>query len=344
MRIAISGGGTGGHLIIAKTFAQELKNRGIETIFIGSTAGQDRAWFRKSDIFDKKFFLKSSGVVDKKGIKKIASAINILKLSFRARKILQKYDVAAVISVGGYSAAPASLACLGLRLPLFIHEQNAILGRLNKSLKKKAEMFYSSYFEPKFTYPVDEIFFKTARIRQNLQTIIFLGGSQGALFINELAMKLAPKLAQKGIRIIHQCGAAHYENVKKFYDENGIEAEVIGFCTDLYEKMHRADLCVGRSGASTLWELCANCLPTIFVPFKFAAKDHQFYNAKFLADQNAAKVFRQDDDVCQDANAFLEEILSTDLAQFSQNLRETIKLEKRNEIIEDILKRIKKHS
>nr|WP_297880823.1 glycosyltransferase [uncultured Campylobacter sp.] len=88
MVIAISGGGTGGHLIIAKNLAARLAKQGIRAIFIGSNRGQDRAWFEKSELFARTYFLQSSGVVDKKGFAKLASLLNILRLSLAARKIL----------------------------------------------------------------------------------------------------------------------------------------------------------------------------------------------------------------------------------------------------------------
>ena len=89
MVIAISGGGTGGHLIIAKNLAALLAKQGIRAIFIGSNCGQDRAWFEGSELFAHTYFLQSSGVVDKKGFAKLASLLNILRLSLTARKILK---------------------------------------------------------------------------------------------------------------------------------------------------------------------------------------------------------------------------------------------------------------
>ena len=154
MNIVITGGGTGGHLVIAKVIATELKSRGFELFYIGSTKGQDSLWFKDSEIFKDKFFLESSGVVNKKGISKLCSLFNILNLSKFCTKIFKKHDIKAVFSVGGYSASPASFAAVFNKTPLFIHEQNAMIGRLNKLLKPFARGFYSAYNIPKFDYPV----------------------------------------------------------------------------------------------------------------------------------------------------------------------------------------------
>ena len=148
MVIAISGGGTGGHLIIAKNLAAHLAKQGIRAIFIGSNRGQDRAWFENSELFARTYFLQSSGVVDKKGFAKLASLLNILRLSLAARKILKQNGVRALISVGGYSSAPASIAAILSRVPFFIHEQNAVCGRLNRLLRPFARAFYRSSAKP----------------------------------------------------------------------------------------------------------------------------------------------------------------------------------------------------
>lgn len=315
--IAITGGGTGGHLAIAKAFANELNSRGIKAIFIGSSSGQDKMWFENSDIFEATYFLNSSGVVNKRGFGRLKSLINILNLAFKCKRIFKFHKVSSVISVGGYSAAPAAFGAIIWGKKLYIHEQNAVIGRLNLILKPFAREFFSSYFEPKFDYPVDEKFFKISRIRKNLNTILFLGGSQGANFINNLALNLAKDLDKNGIKIIHQCGQKDYETIVEKYKELNIKAEVFAFSKDIDLFMSRADFCISRAGASTIWELCAASLPTLFIPFPYAANNHQFYNAKFLNDQNAAMVLKENE---IDNKNLLNIIYNLNLEDVSQKL------------------------
>ena len=313
--IAITGGGTGGHLKIAKVIKDELNKKGIKPVYIGSTSGQDRKWFEEDEGFEKTYFLNSSGVVNKKGIKKINSFINILKLSIKAQQILKKHNIQKVFSVGGFSAAPASFAAILNRKELFIHEQNAHIGSLNRLLKPFSKRFFNTflYNDP---YPVEDIFFKTARTRKKIKTVIFLGGSQGASFINDLALKLAPNLNKRGIKIIHQCGRRDYEKIKEFYTKKGIEADFFDFYNNLALKISKADLAISRAGASTLFELVANNLPAIYIPYPYAAGDHQYYNAKFLKDKNASFVFRQNE---IDENTIMD-ILNLNLEEYSKNL------------------------
>ncbi|WP_096019736.1 undecaprenyldiphospho-muramoylpentapeptide beta-N-acetylglucosaminyltransferase [Campylobacter lanienae] len=315
--IAITGGGTGGHLAIAKAFANELNSRGIKAIFIGSSSGQDKMWFENNDIFEATYFLNSSGVVNKRGFGRLKSLINILNLAFKCKKIFKFHKVSSVISVGGYSAAPAAFGAIIWGKKLYIHEQNAVIGRLNLILKPFAREFFSSYFEPKFDYPVDEKFFKISRIRKNLNTILFLGGSQGANFINNLALNLAKDLDKNGIKIIHQCGQKDYETIVEKYKELNIKAEIFAFSKDIDLFMSRADFCISRAGASTIWELCAASLPTLFIPFPYAANNHQFYNAKFLNDQNAAMVLKENE---IDNKNLLNIIYNLNLEDVSQKL------------------------
>ena len=123
---------------------------------------------------------------------------------------------------------------------------------------------------------------------------MFLGGSQGAKAINELALLMAPELKKRDINIIHQAGVNNIDEVEKAYKELGIEAEVFGFTTKLADYMNEADFAIARAGASTLWELSATALPTLYIPYPYAASDHQYYNAQFLVEKDLAWLMRED--------------------------------------------------
>ncbi len=317
--IAITGGGTGGHLAIAKAVCEELNKRGIKPIFIGSKKGQDEAWFGTHEGFEHKYFLQTSGVVDKKGFAKISALKEILKQSLFCNKIFKQHNISKVFSVGGYSSAPASIASILSFKPLFIHEQNAKMGRLNKLMKPFAKEVFGSYENATFSlsYPVRDIFFENFRIREKLKTIIFLGGSGGASFINNLAKQMAINLNQNHIKIIHQCGKHELKELQEFYKQNGIDADVFDFSDTLHEKMKMADFAISRAGASTLWELVATGLPTFFIPYPYAASNHQYYNAKNLSDENLAFLSLQQN---VDEKEIFDIFKSVDLSFISSNL------------------------
>ena len=306
----MTGGGTGGHLTIIKAVKEYLKDE--ELIYIGSTKGQDKQWFEDDSDFSETYFLETRGVVDQGLVGKFKSLFKILSSAIEVRKILKSHKASVVFSVGGFSAAPAAIAAKLSGIPLVIHEQNAALGSLNKLLKPVANMFISSYLDesPIKAYPIKEIFFNNAHVRHKVKTIIFLGGSQGAKAINTLALEMAPSLKAKGIKIIHQSGANNIDEVKKAYEALGIEVEVFGFTTKLADYMNEADFAIARSGASTLWELSATAVPTLYIPYPYAAKDHQFYNAQFLVEKNLAWMMREKEIDKEEVLAMLDENLS----------------------------------
>ncbi|PAF44363.1 UDP-N-acetylglucosamine--N-acetylmuramyl-(pentapeptide) pyrophosphoryl-undecaprenol N-acetylglucosamine transferase [Helicobacter sp. 11S02629-2] len=348
VNICIAGGGTGGHLSIVKALASACKDLNIKCIYIGSTMGQDKAWFGKDSLdnalFSQTYFLDSKPVVGRNIIKKLINLLFILKASLQARKILKQEKVSHVISVGGFSSAPASFGAFMYKCPLFLHEQNSILGQANSVLAKKALAIFSSFPLKvadkevlQTSYPVKGAFFDKARTRESIDSILFAGGSQGAKAINDLALKLAPLLDSKGIKIVHQTGKLDCERVKQAYLDLDIKASVFDFSNDMPKLMASTDFAISRSGASTLWELSATGLPALFVPYPFAAKNHQFFNAKFLESKSLCLLYTQDDLEEKSPKALLDEILAFPLKEASSKLQTLIHKDGTKEIIEKML-------
>ena len=320
--ILFTGGGTCGHLLVALAIRDELDKLGIKSIYVGSLKGQEYQRLKDDEVFLEKYFLASSGVVNKKGLSMIFSLFKIFKLVFTCFKIFKKHKITKVFSVGGFSSAPASIAAVILAKDLYIHEQNFVLGSLNYILRPFSKEFYSSYYSKSKIkdYPIREEFFNLSRVRGKIKTIMFLGGSNGALAINNFAIILAPILDKKGIKIIHQTGEKHFLKFKEKYENLKIKAEVFGFCANLEEYFSKADLAISRSGAGSVWELSANGLVSLFVPYPYAYLDHQYKNAKFLKDKGLAWVLREDD-LSVD---FVLDILDKNLEDMSKTLLKII--------------------
>ena len=294
--VVITGGGTGGHLKVADAFIEEFNKRGIPVIFIGSSNGQDKQWFDQDKRLKAIYFLDTKGVVNKNTLGKISSLLNIISKTNYCLGLFSKYNVKTVISVGGFSAAAATFASIvkpGCKL--YIHEQNSVMGTLNKVTSRFATEVFSSFTNSSKIkdYPVAQEFFELGRIRDKVKTVAFFGGSQGAVAINDFALKVAVKLNEMDIKIIHQAGKNDYQRIKEEYAKLSIDADIFDFSKDIPSKMQKADFAVSRAGASTLWELCANCLPTFFIPYKYAAGDHQYYNAKDLKDRGLCFLQRE---------------------------------------------------
>ncbi|QOP40532.1 undecaprenyldiphospho-muramoylpentapeptide beta-N-acetylglucosaminyltransferase [Sulfurimonas marina] len=322
MKICITGGGTGGHLMVAEALVEAVVNDGDEAIFIGSNKGQDQKYFGEHSEFSHVYFLETTGVVNQRGLGKIKALYKVFKAFLEARKILKEHKIEATYSVGGFSAAAASFATLSLFKPLFIHEQNAKTGRLNGLLKPFAKRFISGYEKDSKIqgYPVKEVFVKTARVRTELNTIIFLGGSHGARAINDLALSVAWKLKKQGIKIIHQAGESDLQRVEEEYKKLGIDdVELYGFTKELPTLIEKADMAVSRAGASTLWELSTNGCPAFYIPYPYAAGDHQYYNAKFIVDNDLGWCEREGEEL---QSKLLHAIKESALATKSEKLLE----------------------
>ena len=339
MIYAITGGGTGGHLTIAKALKKEILKRGDQVVFIGSSNGQDRSWFENDSGCEEKIFLDSYGVTNRTGFSKFRSFWNLLKLAFSLNSTFKKYKFDAVISVGGYSSAPASFLAILNRTPLFIHEQNASIGKLNRFIKPFAKEFFSSYLESSKVkdYPIENIFFEKSRVRKKISKIIFLGGSQGARFVNDFAIKVASELKRRDISIIHQTGKLDFERIKNAYSKIGVEAEVIDFDPKLSQLIIRSDLAISRSGASTLWELSGNGLPALFIPYPLA-NNHQWFNAKFIKDRGLGWIYTQDEVLPEN----LYNILDEDIEEKSKKLMEMISPNGVSQIVDIIEERLRK--
>lgn len=336
MNICITGGGTGGHLMIAQALAEAASKRGDKVVFIGSLNGQDRSYFEDSSLVKSCYFLETGGVVNQKGFGKVKALLKIFKALLLSRKILKKHIIQAVYSVGGFSAAPASFASFTLFIPLFIHEQNARSGRLNAILKPFAKRFISAYeaSSPIQGYPVKEVFYKNAYVRKKIKTVIFLGGSQGARYINDLALCVAQELHVHGVKIIHQCGTNDLLRVQTAYEELKIEAEIYGFSKDIASLMQRADLAISRAGASTLWELVTSGLPAIFIPYPYAASDHQYFNASFIVEHTMGWCYREAQE--EEIKRELFTLLDKDLHEQSSKLLAYAKNGVADAMIEDL--------
>jgi len=333
--ILITGGGTGGHLSVAKSFIDEFYARGYEVIFIGSTKGQDKKWFENYPLLSHTYFMNTKGVVNQNFLGKIVSLFMILQAVISSTKIIKKHNISKVISVGGFSAAAASFAAIITRTDFYIHEQNSVMGRLNTITSKFAKEIFSSYLESSKVkdYPIAQNFFEHQRVRSEVKTVIFLGGSQGATAINEFALKVAPKLTQMRISIIHQTGKNDFEKIKKKYEELEIDVDVFDFSKQLLEKMDKADFAVSRAGASTLWELVALGIPTFFIPFPYAAANHQYFNAKYLLDNHLCFLQTQEK---LDENYFFE-CLGDNIEFKSEKLLNTIHRDAVKNIVDIII-------
>jgi UDP-N-acetylglucosamine--N-acetylmuramyl-(pentapeptide) pyrophosphoryl-undecaprenol N-acetylglucosamine transferase len=309
LRLAIAGGGTGGHLFPGIAIAREWLGRNPENrvLFVGT----DRA-FEKRILAESGFVHASITAAGIKGLglfKKIRAAGRIPRGILQAVGILARFRPHVVLGVGGYSSGPVALAAWLRRIPVVLHEQNLLPGITNRLLARIARRIYLSFAQTRLPRgkartlltgnPVRAEFLSGGGEKRSPDkpfTVLVSGGSQGAHGINAAVCAALERLKKpKALFFIHQTGESDHKKVAEAYDRQGIPSEVKPFFSDMAARYHRADLVICRAGATTVAEISAMGKAVIFVPFPFAADNHQVLNARTLADEEAALMVEEKD-------------------------------------------------
>ncbi len=295
--LLIAAGGTGGHVFPAIAVAHELQKKSIPIAFVGVN-GMEKAFIQKENW--------DYHAVAFCAPKRLTDGFKLLIAIFHAVALLKKLRPSAVLAMGGYSCVPSGIAAWLCRIPLLIHEQNAIAGRANRLLARFATHILTGFPNalPNGIHtgnPVRQVFAMsdttvidnaTKQHEQPLQLLI-IGGSQGAKKLNEILPIAVASLLRNGkkIHITHQTGKNNQDDVVRAYEEQFIEKQnykVVSFIDNMADAMKQADLVICRAGAATLAEISIVGTAALFVPFPYAAADHQTANARFFSDQDAA--------------------------------------------------------
>lgn len=313
-RIIIAGGGTGGHIFPAIAIANALKNmnKNIEILFVGAKGkmemekipqagyqieGLDIAGFNRSSL-----------------IKNIGLPYKLAKSFFQVRSIFKKFKPDAAVGVGGYSSFPVLRLAQAKGIPTFIHESNSFAGKSNILLGKKATRIFTGTDGMEKFFPANKIMVTGNPVRNVISTaniersdairffsldeakkvLLVVGGSLGAKSINEAIGAGLDRLTNAGLQLIWQTGKPFAEQAQKMAaGKSGIW--VNEFIPKMEYAYAAADMVVARSGAITVAELCTVKKPVIFVPYPFAAEDHQTVNAKQLVNKNAALMIKDNE-------------------------------------------------
>jgi UDP-N-acetylglucosamine--N-acetylmuramyl-(pentapeptide) pyrophosphoryl-undecaprenol N-acetylglucosamine transferase len=303
MRIVIAGGGTGGHLFPGIAIAEEFLKRDDQTkiIFIGTKKGIESKLLgqlgyelREIDI---------EGVFGRGGKALVRGAWQIPKSLWQSRRILKQFCPHIVFGVGGYASGPAVLAAHFMRLPTAIAEQNAIPGITNRILGNFANKIFVTYAQTRTYFPRKKVILSGNPVRaafavkcgkekekKDYRHLLIFGGSQGAEAINKSVIEMLPQLQsmKDKVHIHHQTGSRQLEEVKRAYEQFGIEAKVTPFIVDMAGAYADADLIICRAGATSLAEITVAGKAAILIPYPWAANDHQLENAQALASEGAA--------------------------------------------------------
>lgn len=355
-RVIIAGGGTGGHIFPAIAIANALKaaDSNIEILFVGAKGkmemdkvpeagynieGLDIAGFNRSSL-----------------IRNFGLPFKLLKSLFQVRSIFKQFKPDAVIGVGGYSSFPVLRLAQAKRIPTFIHESNSFAGRSNIILGKKATKIFTGTDGMEKFFPKEKIVVTGNPVRaaitntvisrgeglrffsleEEKKTVLVVGGSLGAKSINEAIDKHLDELLNAGLQLIWQTG--------KLYTPKAIVNRSIwvnAFINQMEYAYAAADIVVSRSGAMSVAELCVVKKPVLFVPYPFAAEDHQTVNARKLVDKKAALMVK-DSEALDKVVPFIIELAKDDnkRAELKKNIGAFALTDADKRIAEEVFKSI----
>ena len=306
-KIFLCAGGTAGHVYPAIFVAQELEKLGYLPIIITDDRGSKYCY----NYSFKKYIIAAKSPQQPTFIKKI-TALTLLFFGFlQSLYLIMIKQPQAIIGFGGYMTMPILCAGVVWRKKMMLHEQNAVLGKVNRIMANFMHHIYLSFVKTKFVpdkyhhkisfygNPIRPIFRELSqqlvRKDDNFHIVIF-GGSQGANFLSEICcdiLKYIDDDIKKNLKLTIQTPKNYidilYNTVQKYH----INAIIDDFYHDLPSILHDADLVIARSGAATISELCALGKASILIPLPIAADNHQWYNAHFLEQNNAAILCEQ---------------------------------------------------
>ena len=301
--LAISAGGTGGHMFPAQALAETMLAKGWRVTLMTDGRGARYA----------------GGFPDRVAVQKIASAT--FARGGAATKLLAPLAIAVGIAVakfrflrdrpsvvvgfGGYPSIPALAAAWALRIPRMIHEQNGVLGRTNRLFARRVDKVACGTWPTTLPDGVSVVHTGNPVRAQVLDragaayeipergpfSILVIGGSQGARILSEVVppaiVDLRDRLAAT-VQVAHQVRPEDLARVRAAYESAGIEADVEPFFADIAQRLDNAHLAISRAGASTVADICVIGRPSILIPYAAAVADHQTANARSLADAGAA--------------------------------------------------------
>ena len=317
-RALIVAGGTGGHVFPGLAIANELQDRDYLVHWLGTLNGIESTLVPKNGI--ELHTIPIDGVRGK-GIKGyLLAPVKIIQSTLMAYKVIKSFGPSMVFGLGGYVAGPAGLASKIARIPLFIHEQNAIAGSTNKILARFASKVFTAFPNilgssiwignpiRKELENLNNHTFTLDMVNQKVNVLV-LGGSRGAQAINEIMPKALRHLNNEKISVWHQTGKNKKDTTVELYKDVVCENRVEEFIDDMSQAYSWSHIVVCRAGALTVSELAAVGVGSVLIPFPYAIDDHQTHNAKFLEDAGAAILVQQSDITLESFVSILQDLI-----------------------------------
>lgn len=315
MKIAIAGGGTGGHLFPGIAVAEELKKKDVsaEVIFIGTEYGIEASIIPREGYAIR--YLRAEGLVGKSLVKKARAGVKAAFSLYDSYRLLKGLRPDALIGLGGYASfCPVFVAFL-MGIPTVIMEQNSVPGLANRILCRVVDIVCATYHESISFFPKNKTYITGNPVRQDITnasresayrlfglergkfTILVFGGSSGARRINNTVCGAFAHIndIREQVQFLHQTGKNDCETVRETYRKWGFKGTVAAFINQMPEAYAVADIVISRAGATTVAELTAVGRAAILIPYPYAAGNHQALNAQRLSEMGAARVISDEE-------------------------------------------------
>jgi len=302
--IIISAGGTGGHIAPGEAIAERFKQNGENVFLFTDDRGLQnyKSKFADNSVRIHAYSFSRSKI---KGL--FFLALGVIEAMYHILRLRPR----AIIGMGGYASAPTIIAGIILRRHVFLHEQNAVLGKVNRILASSVKTVFLSYRETKKVKANVNAVYTGMPVRKSVIDlkdheydlsgkihILVTGGSQGAAIFGKYvpkALAMLPETIKNNIKVTHQIRIEDINPTVSVYQNAKIPYDVSAFFNNMPERMAKSHIIISRGGSSTINEAMVLGIPMIIVPLKIAADNHQTYNARIVADNGAGWVISEDD-------------------------------------------------
>jgi UDP-N-acetylglucosamine--N-acetylmuramyl-(pentapeptide) pyrophosphoryl-undecaprenol N-acetylglucosamine transferase len=313
--IVLAAGGTGGHIFPAEALAEEMLLRGYEPHLITDHRFHHYNKHSGDGVLGRiPIHTITAGSLSGKLTTRVKNALGMLRGTLQSAKLLKQLQPLAVVGFGGYPSFPTMFAAIMAGRVTVLHEQNSVLGRVNRLLVGRVQALATSYKDMRgLPQNIQHAHFTGNPVRAALRALaqveypalatdgvlrlLVIGGSQGASVFSRVmpqAMELLPLHLRARIRLDQQCRAGEIDEVKKAYEALNMQVDLAPFFVDMAARLAAAHLVVCRAGASTVAELMSAGRPAILVPLPQATDNHQYYNAQAIEDVGGGWVMSQD--------------------------------------------------
>ncbi len=320
-RIILAAGGTGGHVFPAQALAETLVQDGWRVFLVTDKRGDAFANGFPSQV--QKLVLKMGNPDNASKYNFIRSFLSLIKSLVTTLRFFVKVDASIIVGFGGYPTATSMVAARILRITSVIHEQNAILGRVNRIFRNQAKLLVFGLSPRVMLKTKAKTLVLGNPLRESVKKVVptqysclpsrpffilVVGGSQGANFVSSIACEAIlglPNELKREIIVSHQCRPEYVSEINFKYAASNIKSETKSFFYDISSRMNKANLIVGRAGASSLAEFCFFGRPSILIPLPSAIGNHQALNAAVMETNGASIVLDQN---CMTSNLLSKKI------------------------------------